>query len=137
MTIAVLLLIFSIPALAGIGIQALAMRLIAPAVGLGRPEFMDAAGVAGREVLLAVLMFLLLNFMPMQLSVLLAVVGAVAITSIQCSNQNGIDVKAATLYVSGTLACAVAGIFLLVGLFSFGGALVGGILNGIAEKFAA
>lgn len=128
MTIAILGFVYGIPILVGIAVQGLTMRYLAPVTGIEKPEFMDTAGIATRQVFAALFLILLLHWLPFFLSGPLVVVGALTITVLHCQNVYQISLQHSILYVLITTVTAIIGVLLLGVLIVFGAKIIHAIL---------
>lgn len=136
MTIVILGLVYGLPILIGIAMQGLTMRYLAPVTGIEKPEFMDTAGIATRQVVSALFLILLLHWLPIFVSGPLVVVGAFTITVLHCQNVYEISLQHSVLYVLITTLTAIIGVLLLGVLVVIGAKMIHTILLYVAGASA-
>ncbi len=135
MVITTFLLLTILPALLCIGLQALAMRQLAPIFGVGRPEFIEAAGVSTRIMLLVIFLLILLNFMPFWLCLPLAIAFALGITAFQSHRDSGVEITNALMYIITTTMAAAIGLAIVAGFIVLCAKMGDNFLTFLDEKY--
>lgn len=129
MTIVILGLLYGIPVLAGIAMQGMAMRYLAPVTGVEKPAFMDAVGIATRQVMAAILLLVVLNWLPIYLIGPIVVIGTLTVTVIHCQNVYQISLPQSVLFVLLTTIAAMIGVLLLGVVLVVGANFIHSILS--------